>query len=240
MSNAQLTQEESSLAGVKNLVFDLDGTLVDSATGIGISLKAAFQAAGREMPTGDLRSVVGPSINLIARRLEPSLTDDEVAAIERVYRADYDSNGWRSTFPFEGVVEGLSRLQSAGMRLFLITNKPRIPTDKILAHLGINGAFEAVLTRDSRTPRYATKTEMLADLRTKHAIQAAASVMVGDTQEDQEAARGNDMRFVHMACGYGTIPEASLSVEAFQALEHMLTRGIRRNEVQRLTRDLAF
>ena len=167
--------------------------------------------------------MVGPPINVIARRLEPSLTDAEVSIIEKEYRADYDANGWRATSAFEGVLEGLTRLREAGLRLFMLTNKPRIPTEKILEHLGINATVEAVLTRDTRMPKYTGKTEMLADLIRIHGLDAAASAMVGDTHEDYEAARGNGIRFIYVTYGYGSVLETDLRVERFLAIEDLLT-----------------
>jgi phosphoglycolate phosphatase len=78
---------------IKALIFDLDGTLIDSMAGIGSALKTAFQAAGRTMPGVDLRRVIGPPITIIARSIEPLLTDAEAAIIERSYRANYDRDG---------------------------------------------------------------------------------------------------------------------------------------------------
>ncbi len=225
MNNAELIRKARPLDGVRALVFDLDGTLVDSAIGISASLSSAFKAAGREMPLGDLAKVVGPPINVIALRLEPSLTPDEVTVIEKEYRAEYDANGWRSTTAFAGVVEGLMRLRRTGLRLFVVTNKPRIPTQKMLEHLGIRVAFEAVLTRDTRIPKYANKTEMLAELMRNYGLEAEITAMVGDTSEDQEAARDNGVRFVHVTYGYGCVLETDLQVKQFQALEDMLSRG---------------
>jgi phosphoglycolate phosphatase len=225
MSDAQPMLKAGSLPGLRALVFDLDGTLVDSAPGIGTSLKTAFNAAGREIPTCDLSSLVGPPINIIARRLEPSLTADEVTVIEKEFRADYDAKGWRKAIPFDGVVEGLLRLGRTGIRLFVVTNKPRIPTEKMLENLGLNAVFEKVLTLDTRIPKYANKTEMLAELIRDQGIEAAFSAMVGDTNEDQEAARGNGVRFIYVTYGYGRVLEADIQVEKFQAIENMLCQG---------------
>jgi phosphoglycolate phosphatase len=155
------------------------------------------------------------------------LTAEEVKAIEKEYRADYDKNGWHATVAFDGVVEGLLRLHRSGLRLFVVTNKPMMPTGKILEHFGVNAAFEAVLTRDSRTPKYASKIEMLAELIKNHGIEAASSAMVGDTSEDQEAARHNGVRFVYVTYGYGSILETDLQIDKFQAIEELLGQGDR-------------
>jgi phosphoglycolate phosphatase len=169
--------------------------------------------------------VVGPPISIIARRLEPSLTADEVIVIEKEFRADYDANGWRGAIPFDGVVEGLIRLGRAGLRLFVVTNKPRIPTEKMLENFGLNAVFEVVLTRDMRIPKYASKTEMLAELIMNQGIDAAFSAMVGDTHEDQEAARCNGVRFIYVTYGYGSVLETDIQVEKFQAIEELLGQG---------------
>lgn len=214
----------ASLAGFEALVFDLDGTLIDSAPGISASLKAAFRFAGRNMPRAEVRSVIGPPIGVIARRIEPTLTDAEVKLIEQEYRSSYDSEGWRETVAFEGVVEALPRLHAAGWRLFVVTNKPRVPTQKILALLKIESALEAVLSRDSRTPRYASKAEMLADLMAIHKLEPSSTVMVGDTQEDGEAALANHLQFVHVSYGYGAVSDASMTASRFQDIEDMCRR----------------
>ena len=69
------------------MVFDLDGTLIDSSPGIALSLAAAFQSVGRVMPETDIRKAIGPPIRIIARRVEPSLTDAELDGIEPSYRS---------------------------------------------------------------------------------------------------------------------------------------------------------
>jgi len=214
----------ASLAGFQALVFDLDGTLIDSAPGISASLKAAFNSAGRSMPGAEVRSVIGPPIGVIARKIDPTLTDAEVKLIEQEYRSSYDSEGWRETVAFDGVVETLSRLHAAGWRLFVVTNKPSVPTGKILALLKIESALEAVFSRDSRTPRYASKTEMLADLMAIHKLEPGSTAMVGDTQEDGEAALANRLQFVHVSYGYGTVSDAAMRANRFQDIEDMCRR----------------
>jgi phosphoglycolate phosphatase len=214
-----------ALAGVRALIFDLDGTLIDSSPGIAASLNAAFEAVGRHLPTVEIRRIIGPPINVMARKIEPSLTDSEVAAIEQKYRTEYDTEGWRETVPYEGVLESLLRLNEAGLRLFVVTNKPKIPARKILGHLGMSPVFEAVFTRDTRTPMYTSKTEMLAGLIANHRLEAATSAMVGDTQEDQEAAVGNGLQFIHATYGYGIVPEAKLAAVRFEEIEYMFCPG---------------
>lgn len=208
--------------GVRNdleaAIFDMDGTLVDSAPGIGSSLAAAFRAIGREMPATDVRSAIGPPIRVIAKRLEPTLTDVETLAIERAYRPLYDNDGWRATAAFDGVAQTLPGLRDAGLRLFLATNKPRIPALKILELLGIANLFEAVITRDSRTPHFTSKAEMLGGLLATHGLRGETAVMVGDTLEDRLAAEENGVRFIFASYGYGDDPGAETAIARFSEL----------------------
>jgi phosphoglycolate phosphatase len=214
---------ESFRAGrVEAVIFDLDGTLIDSTPGIESSLSSAFQAVGRKMPGADFRKVIGPPIGIIAKRLEPSLTDDELLRIERVYRSGYDSEGWRESILFEGALATLQSLRQSRVRLFIATNKPVIPTINILAYFEITEMFEAILTRDSRTPAYASKSEMLSKLLEISSLQSDATVMVGDTVEDQRAASSNRMRFIFAQYGYGALASQETSIDCLSRLTRIL------------------
>jgi phosphoglycolate phosphatase len=203
------------------IVFDLDGTLVDSSPGIASSLAAAFQSVGRVMPEADFRKAIGPPIRIIARRVEPSLTDDELDLIEPFYRADYDNRAWRDTVIFDGVADTLREFHAQGLRLFIITNKPRIPTTHILAQFNLQHLFHEILTRDGGLPPFASKAEMLATLIERHGLSPDSTVMVGDTGEDQETAHANHVPFLHVTYGCGTV-ESAHKIDLFPELAMLL------------------
>lgn len=188
-----------------SLIFDLDGTLIDSCPGIGASLSAAFRSVGRVMPEVDLRAIVGPPIRTIATRVEPTLTESELLEIERTYRAAYDVDGWRETILFDGVVETLGTLRGKGFDILLVTNKPRIPTEKIMSRFGLTDLFEEIVTRDSRAPIYHNKSEMLSEMLKRRSLKPELTTMVGDTLEDSDAAVSNGLRFFYAVYGYGSI-----------------------------------
>jgi len=210
------------IAGVNALVFDLDGTLVDSTSGIGRALSAAFQSAGRTMPAVDLRRFIGPPITEIALRIEPSLSETELSAIELSYRSNYDNEGWRDTVVYPAVADTLHALHRLGFRLFILTNKPLLPTSNILEHLGLQKLFVETLARDSRTPRYASKSEMLGDLIDRHDLSSSDTLMIGDASEDQEAARTNGLHFLHVTYGYGTATMPARSIRHFSEIAALL------------------
>lgn len=225
-------QDGKLQTGVSALVYDLDGTLIDSAPGIEASLRVAFQAARRVLPSVDMRALIGPPITTIALNADPTLTPDELTVIEKVYRQDYDSSGWRSTVLFEEVEACLRLQHKSGIRLFVVTNKPSIPTANILGHLGLLPLFESVVSRNSRHPSYASKAEMLGDLVNTRSLDVSTSIMVGDTSEDQHAAQKNQLGFIHAAYGYGKAVDAALSFHRFAKLHELITLRKHHDQVQ--------
>ncbi len=110
---------------------------------------------------GELRSLIGPPIRTIFSQLVPQADEDQLSRLERAFRLSYDSDGWRKTVLQPGVIETLTRLKAAGLPLFLITNKPAGPSRQMLEEFGLSDLFTDVLCRDSKTPAFRSKAEML-------------------------------------------------------------------------------
>ena len=103
----------------QNLLFDLDGTLLDSLPGIRFSAEAAFRACGLEVGKTELRSLIGPPIRKIMERMAVrQLSGEELDALERSFRWSYDTEGWRMTPHYEAAAESLRELKASGRRLF--------------------------------------------------------------------------------------------------------------------------
>lgn len=189
------------------VIFDFDGTLVDSLPGIEFSVKAAFASCGIPYPAVDLRRMIGPPIWTILSRVAQTSDPGTLADLERAFRTSYDSEGWRKTLCYPGTEAALSILQEAGIRLFIVTNKPRHISLRTLKLLRIEHFFEALVTRDSHTPPHRDKREMIEFLLHSSALSAQNCLLVGDTEEDADAAAPSKMRFAHVSHGYGTISD---------------------------------
>jgi phosphoglycolate phosphatase len=201
----------------QSLLFDLDGTLLDSLPGIRYSAEAAFRACGLAVGEVDLRSLIGPPIRtILARMAAKRPSDEELDQLERSFRWSYDCEGWKMTPHYEGAAEALRSLRAGGARLFVVSNKPRHISMKILDAEGTAGLFEEIVTKDSRTPVYRDKQEMMRYLLQKWKIEPAACLMVGDTMEDAEAASKTGMQFCMVTHGYGAVPENSAVPVAFR------------------------
>lgn len=198
----------------RNLLFDLDGTLLDSLPGIQYSAEAAFRACGLEMGRASLRSLIGPPIRTILERMAAHpVSSDELDGLEQSFRWSYDTEGWRKTPHYEGAVESLKGLKESGRRLFVVSNKPRHISVRILESETTLEIFDEVMTRDSRVPPYKDKHEMLSKLMQKWELDPGECLMVGDTMEDAAAASKSGMPFCLMTHGYGDVPlESSIPV----------------------------
>lgn len=195
------------------VLFDLDGTLLDSLPGIRYSIVEAFRACGLPMADVEMRSLIGPPIRTILSRLLVTLPveakEQHLNCLERAFRASYDSEGWQKTYHYAGTAAMLKQMKEQGLRLFVVSNKPRQVSLKILQREDTFEYFDQIVTRDSRMPRYAGKYEMISYLLIEQAMQPANCLMVGDTIEDAEAAAAAGMQFCLMTHGYGDVPRNS-------------------------------
>jgi len=188
-----------------NLIFDLDGTLVDSMPGIEKSLsEAVYDITGiREIP--EFRTLIGPPIQVILQRLFPEMENEVIARIQSKFREIYNSTGWENNNPYPGIMEFLSRLHASGNVLFVATNKPSIPTHKILEKNGLQYFFKDILCPDKRFPEYSSKSELLKELKIVHNFSKENTYYIGDQAADQKAAADCDILFVGVKYGYGNL-----------------------------------
>ncbi len=210
------------------VLFDLDGTLVDSLPGIEFSVDCALADCNAPQRNCHLRPLIGPPIRTILGQLVPEADEERLTALEAAFRASYDSAGWRKTALHDNAIETLSKLRADGFLLFLITNKPQGPTRQIVQALNLSHLFTEVLCRDSRDPSYGSKAEMLREIVARQNLESRACLYVGDTSEDSCAALEAGIPFAIVAHGYGR-PDtnghepASMNVNSLNELLNILT-----------------
>lgn len=182
------------------VIFDLDGTLTDSAQGIVSSFRHALGEIGAEVPDGDLASrIVGPPMHLTL--LSMGLGDHADAAIA-AYRADYSTRGWTMNGLFDGIPQLLADLQAAGVRLAVATSKAEPTARRILDHFGLDKHFEVIAGASVDGVR-ATKTDVLAHALAQLEPLPERVVMVGDRAHDVEGAAAHGIDTVVVDWGYG-------------------------------------
>ncbi|MGA7158429.1 MAG: HAD family hydrolase [Acidobacteriaceae bacterium] len=211
----------------QGLFFDLDGTLLDSLPGIAFSIEQSFKSCGLQMQPLNLLKTIGPPIATILSLAAPQATELERDLLERIFRTSYDSEGWKKTLAFPGANAMLKQAFALGIPLFVVSNKPRDVSIKILEREGILQLFLEVVTRDSREPLYPTKAHMIEHLIHAFELNPSRCVMVGDTMEDAQAAASTQVSFTWVAHGYGELsPNQSIAyqIQSFSELLPMLTR----------------
>lgn len=194
-----------------HVLFDLDGTLIDSAPAILASYREAFAAAGRTPVMPIDAGIVGPplleTLEMLTGSTEPAL----IAELAAHFKASYDTTGYRQTAAYDGVGDMLARLAAGDCRLAIATNKRLHPTRLILQHLGWAGHFDAVYALDMFEPRLPDKATMIARLMADRGIPRDVAVYVGDRSEDGESADANHLPFLAATWGYGSLDAAEMA-----------------------------
>jgi phosphoglycolate phosphatase len=199
------------------VVFDLDGTLVDSAPDIAAAVNALLAELGLPaLPFARVRSMIGDGMRrLVARALDASgepRGEAEIAALSARCLALYEGNALDLTRPFPGVTETLGHLTAAGYRLAVCTNKPDAPARAILDGLGLSRHFAAVVG-GATAPALKPDARALAHTLGRMSAAPSAAVMVGDSGNDVNVARGLGIPAVCMTYGYSTVPVATLGAD---------------------------
>ncbi len=207
----------------RTVLFDLDGTLVDSLPGIEFSVDRSLAECGLPARTRELRPLIGPPIRSIFSQLLTEPEEQRLSHLERAFRSSYDSAGWTKTVAAEQAAETLRALHGVGLQLFVVTNKPAVATRQILVRLGMWELFADVLCRDSRTPPFHSKAEMLEHVMQVHQLEASECLYVGDTSEDYRAAKEVGMPLAIVAYGYGEPDDSRSECIHLNKLTEILT-----------------
>jgi len=193
---------DSTAAGARPelVIFDLDGTLTDSAHGIVSSFRHALEQVGFPEPDGNLaQQVAGPPMLHTMRAI--GLGDRADAAVT-AYRADYTSRGWLMNELFDGIPELLADLQAAGVRLAVATSKAEPTARRILTHFGLDTHFEVIAGASVDGVRL-TKADVVAHALAQLAPLLDRVLMVGDRSHDVEGAAEHGIATVVVGWGYG-------------------------------------
>jgi phosphoglycolate phosphatase len=182
------------------VIFDLDGTLTDSADGIVSSFRHALGEVGAAVPAGDLVSkIVGPPMH---HTFEAMGLGEHADAAIAAYRADYTTRGWAINSLFDGIAPLLADLRAAGVRLAVATSKAEPTAQRILAHFGLDGYFDVIAGASVDGTR-ATKADVLAYALAQLEPLPERVVMVGDRRHDVDGAAAHGIDAVVVGWGYG-------------------------------------
>ena len=202
------------------VVFDLDGTLIDSAPDMHRAVNLMLADLGcNPLTLPDIRSMVGDGASaLIARALaaRQCVNVDTGKALSEFLR-HYESNPTASTRPFPGVAETLERLQAFGLTLAVCTNKPTKLTEMVLENLDLTHFFKRVVAGDSM-PYRKPDPRALQEVLNGFGTPPSAAILVGDSEVDAATAQGAKVPFILMTYGYRRGPIDQIS--SIATLDH--------------------
>lgn len=219
---------------INAVVFDLDGTLIDSAPDLRTAVNRMLAEKGRRgLGLGAVTAMVGDGVHKLVERALAATGDGapaggEIARATRRFIEFYEGHGAVLTRAYAGAVEALKCLRDDGYALGICTNKPHGATCEVLGAFDLEGYFSAVLGGDSLDGvRKPDPRHLLAAVERLGATRGNA-VMVGDTENDVAAARGAGVPVIAVAFGYAKVPVADLGADAVIGHFDELREAIRR------------
>ena len=206
------------------LVFDLDGTLVDSAPDIATAINALF--AELDLPAVELaliRRMIGDGAPVLLERALAHVGAVQTAAdLMPRFSVHYGENAVRLTTVYPAVVETLTQLRDLGCRLGVCTNKPIGPTRAVLAALSLDALIEVVIGGDSLPQRKPAPEPLLAVIRTLDGTPDNA-VLIGDSAVDLACAEAAGVPAIIIPSGYGMAePKATVIAAGFAELPRVI------------------
>ena len=202
------------------LVFDLDGTLVDSVMDLRAALNEVLRERGhRALSRAEVKHMIGEGVPaLVARALAASGADPAEApmALPRFLEI-YEANPTQLSRPYPGVSETLATLRRRGYRTAICTNKPQQATLAVMQGLDLLPLFDGIAGGDRfpvRKPHPGHLLQLIAELGAR----PEASAMIGDNENDAAAARSAAVPLVLVRYGYARVEPESLAADAL--LDH--------------------
>lgn len=202
---------------VRAVLFDLDGTLVDSVADLAAAVNAVLEVHGEPpLPIGAVRGMVGNGIAKLVERafaasgrpLEGQALDEAVADMMAAYRGCLT----KRTVLMPGAVDAVEALRESGLHLGLATNKPLDATRAIMDHFGLAARFGAIVGGRADLARKPAPDMLLAAL-TRLSVDPENAVMVGDSAIDVDAARNAGMRSILVHGGYSAADPDTLGAD---------------------------
>ena len=200
---------------MRAVLFDLDGTLLDTAPDLAAAANAMLAELGRSaVPLDAVVRAIGKGIPRLIERLltgSPDAAADaaELAAARAIYERHYTLANGRAARPYPGVIEGLRAFGAMGLPRACVTNKSSVFTRSLLERTGLAACFELVVAGDTLARKKPDPAQLLHACE-RFAVAPAAALMIGDSMNDAQAARAAGCRIWCVPYGYneGHPPES--------------------------------
>jgi pyrophosphatase PpaX len=182
------TLTERRLPDVKAVLFDLDGTLVDSSAAIMDTVEKTLESKGMKCNRAELAGIIGMPLENIFGVLAPSLSNAETWQLVNAYRKYYMIHHLENTSIHPSAQKVLRRLRARGLKLGIITSKYREPVMDVLVHFSILDSFDAIVT-GYEVKRHKPAPDIVFEAAKKLEVDPRECVVVGDSPLDVRAGK---------------------------------------------------
>lgn len=188
---------------IRGVIFDLDGTLVESLPAIAIALNRSLRKFGwDDHPEISVRGFIGDGARmLVTRALPPNTTEEDISRVHTAFGEEYARCWPEGTEVFVGMKEAIAILHAKGVRVAVLSNKPDPFTRAIVQALFPEGVFDAIVGQKPGVPLKPDPTSVLA-LVHEWGFAPDECVYVGDSVIDAETARSAGMKLALVPWGY--------------------------------------
>lgn len=190
------------------VIFDLDGTLLDTAPDVVGLLSQVVREHGVSDAGIVSSAVVGPPLTVGVPRACPGVPEEITSKIVEEYRLRYTASTYPLTQVFPGIFDLMDGLKAEGVPLFVATNKTAEATERVLRQFALWQRLTACISYDQFPGRNMDKAAMIRTLLEQHRLDPASTVMVGDTELDILGGHGAGVQTLAAFYGYG--PHESL------------------------------
>ena len=184
-----------------NLIFDLDGTIIDSSNGIYEAYKISIENILQPIKKKYFISKIGPPIQEIIRDLYPSINEKNIERVRKLFRNNYD-NGCFLNFEKYNQIDFIIRKLAIKNRCFIVTNKPTYPSQIIIKKLNLQESITEIIGVDFFDQNGQSKTLNLSNLINTFSLDINKCIYIGDTLKDYLSAKENRISFLGFIGGY--------------------------------------
>ena len=191
----------------KYILFDLDGTLIDTSEGIIYSVKEALKRLNVEVTDmQSLKQFIGPPLKATFKQLY-GMSDEQANIATATFREIYAADALYQCLPYEGIFEVLKYLKEHGHEIFVATSKPTIFAKKILEKYNLDSYFKDIVGSELDNTR-SSKREVIEYIISTHQIADKQNMlMIGDKCHDLIGAQQCNIDALGVTYGYGTVEE---------------------------------
>jgi phosphoglycolate phosphatase len=185
----------------RNVIFDLDGTLIDSRPGIQAAIRHTLAQLGHELPSNmPLDWAIGPPLEEVMARLLEPFRDDRINLAVSHYHDHYGGVGLFFARPYQGISRLLRGMRDAGQSLFVGTSKLAPFATVLLEHFCLAEHFAGIYGAGP-DGRLSSKTELIRHILHERRLDPKATVIVGDREHDVIAAHTNGVGVIAVPYG---------------------------------------